>query len=61
MKVFLRDNYSQWKFILERPPWWGEFYERLVGIMKSCLKKIMEKALVTFVQLRAAIYEIECT
>ena len=61
VKVFLRDNYIQWKFILERSPWWGGFYERLVGIMKSCLKKIMGKALLTFEELRTEVYEIECT
>ena len=52
VKVFLQDVYMQWKFILERSPWWGGFYERLVGIMKSCLKKIMGKALITFGKLR---------
>ena len=40
---------------------WGEFYERLVGIMKSCLKKIMGKALLTFEELRTLSYEIEST
>ena len=29
--------------------------------MKSCLKKVMGKALLTFEELRAVIYEIECT
>ena len=55
VKVFLRDSNIQWKFIFERSPWWGGFYERLVGIMKSCLKKIMEKALLTFEELRTVI------
>ena len=57
----LRDNYIQRKFILERSPWWGGFYERLVGIMKSCLHKILGKKLLTFEELRALIYEIDCT
>ena len=29
--------------------------------MKSCLKKIMGKALLTFEELRTVVYEIECT
>ena len=58
VKVFLRDNYIQWKLNFERSPWWGGFYERLIGIMKSCLKKIIGKALLTFEELRTVIYEI---
>ena len=61
VKVFLRDNYIQWKFILESSPWWRGFHERLVRIMKPCLKKIMGTALLTFEELRTVIYEIECT
>lgn len=29
----------KWKFIVERAPWWGGFYERLVGSTKLSLKK----------------------
>ena len=29
--------------------------------MKSCLKKVMGKALLTFEELRTVIHEIECT
>ena len=33
----------------------------MVGIMKSCLKKVMGRALLTFEELRTVIHEIECT
>ncbi len=30
-----------WKFIVEFAPWQGGFYERLVGVTKNCLKRII--------------------
>ena len=36
---FLANNGIRWKFIAERAPWWGGFYERLIGMTKRCLKK----------------------
>ena len=61
VKDFLRNNNTEWKFILECSPWWGGFYKRLTDITKSCLKKVMAKALLTFEELRTVIYEIECS
>ena len=61
LKVFLQDNYIQCKFIRVCSPWWGGFYERSVGILKSCSKKIMGKVLLTFEEVRTMIYEIEYT
>ena len=39
VKDFLRNNNTEWKFVLERSIWWSGFYERLIGITESCLKK----------------------
>ena len=61
VKDFLRNNNIKWKFILERSPWLGGFYKGLIGITKSCLKKVMAKALLTFEELSTVIYEIECS
>ena len=32
------------KFNLERAPWWGGFFERMVGSVKSCLWKVLGNA-----------------
>ena len=45
--------------ILEKSPCWGEFYKKIIGITKSCLKRVMGKALLTFKELRTIIAEIE--
>ena len=48
IKDFLRKKDIQWGFILEKSPWWGGFYERLIGITKLCLKKCMGKSRLTY-------------
>ena len=42
---FLANHNITWKFITERAPWWGGFYERLVGLVKRCLKKNYRQSL----------------
>ena len=47
------------RFILPASPWWGGFYERLVRTVKSCLKKTLGKAFVTFEELQTILCDIE--
>ena len=35
----------KWNFVLEKSPWWGDFYERIIGIIKRCIKKVVGKDL----------------
>ncbi|CAG2224943.1 unnamed protein product [Mytilus edulis] len=49
----------QWKFITELAPWMGGFYERLVGLVKRCLRKTLRKRSVSDVQLLTLMKEIE--
>ena len=49
----------QWQFIIEFAPWMGGFYERLVGTVKSALKKSLGKGCLTFVQLQTVVSEIQ--
>ena len=36
---YLTQERLRWSYILEKAPWWGGFYERLVKSLKSSLKK----------------------
>ena len=54
-----RDIRIQWKFILEKAPWWGGFYERLIQSMKRCLKKTIGKARMTYDELHTVLVEVE--
>ncbi|GFY30665.1 integrase catalytic domain-containing protein [Trichonephila clavipes] len=47
-----------WKIIIERSPWWGGFYERLVRSVKENLHKILGKTLLSFEEM-TTIPEIE--
>ena len=48
-----------WKFIPKRAPWWGRFWERMVGLTKSALKKVLGRRHVSLTTLETVITEIE--
>lgn len=48
-----------WKFIVERAPWWGGFYERLVRSVKLSLKKALGCRSLTSDELYTALTEVE--
>ncbi|GFW68730.1 integrase catalytic domain-containing protein [Trichonephila clavipes] len=56
---FVADKGILWKFIVERAPWWGGFYERLVKTIKDPLRKILGRALLTFEELSTILSEVE--
>ncbi|GFX25813.1 integrase catalytic domain-containing protein [Trichonephila clavipes] len=56
---FVADKGIHWKFIVERVPWWGGFYERLVKTIKDPLRKILGRALLTFEELSTILSEVE--
>ncbi|GFS72372.1 integrase catalytic domain-containing protein [Trichonephila clavipes] len=39
MKAFCASHKIYWQFIIERAPWWGGFYERLIRTVKLALRK----------------------
>ena len=59
VKRFCNTKEIVWKFILERSPWWGGFYERLISIVKSSLKKVLWKAYLSYLELYTVLTEIE--
>ena len=38
----------KWKFNLAQAPWWGGFFERLVGIMKRSLSKVVGRRFLSY-------------
>ena len=51
----------QWKFIPKRAPWYGGFWECLIGMTKNVLKKVLERSFITFEALQMLAVEIEGT
>lgn len=56
---YCKENMIQWKFIPQLAPWHGAFYERLIGIVKQCLKRTLDKHLLTDQQLMTVVKEVE--
>ena len=58
----LKEAFSRsvdWQFIPKRAPWYGGFWERLIGLTKNALKKVLGRAYVDLVTLQTIITEIE--
>ncbi|GFY26849.1 integrase catalytic domain-containing protein [Trichonephila clavipes] len=53
------DKVIHWKFIVERAPWLGGFYERLFKTTKDPLRKILGRALLTFENLTKIFSEVK--
>ena len=49
----------KWTFNLEKAPWWGGIFERLVRSVKRCLKKTIGGATLTYEELLTAVVEVE--
>ena len=56
---YLATKHIEWKFNLARAPWWGGFFERLVGIMKNCLSKAIGRALLKYEELEEVLLDVE--
>ncbi|XP_073942463.1 uncharacterized protein [Choristoneura fumiferana] len=56
---YCKENEIQWKFIPQLAPWHGAFYERLIAIVKHCLKRTIDKHLLQDTQLLTVIKEVE--
>ena len=49
----------EWCFNIEKAPWWGGIFERLIGLTKRCLRKVIGRAKFTHDELLTAVTEIE--
>lgn len=49
----------KWKFNLERAPWWGGIFERMIKSAKRCMKKTIGRAILTYDELLTVITDIE--
>ena len=55
----LLDMKYSWQLIHVRAPWFGAIWERLIGLVKTCLKKVLGQSLVTFEELSYVLTELE--
>ena len=48
-----------WKFNLSRAPWWGGQFERLIGVVKSAMYKVIGGATLSWSELSEVLLDIE--
>ena len=49
----------KWQFTPKRAPWYGGFWERLVGLTKTTIKKVLGRSFITLEALQTLTVEIE--
>ena len=56
---FMHYSGIKWNFILEKSPWWGGFYERMVRSIMNTLNKVVGISSLDYEQLNTVLVEIE--
>ena len=52
-------NGPEWKNITPRAPWWGGWWERLVGSVKTALRRSIGKQSLSRVEMETVLHEVE--
>ena len=55
----LTDQGVNWQFIIERAPWWGGFWERMVRTVKRVLKRVIGRSNLNYDELYTILTEVE--
>ena len=56
---FLSQRQITWKFTTALAPWQGGIYERMVGLVKGCMRKVVGRQLLSLPQLLTLLAEVE--
>ena len=59
LRNYFQSKTIEWRFIVDRAPWWGGFWERLIRNVKLLLKKNFRKVFLTYDELRTVLVQIE--
>lgn len=59
VKRYCSELSIKWHFNLEKAPWWGGMYERMIKSTKRCLRKMVGQAHFTHDELLIALVETE--
>lgn len=51
----------EWKFNPPAAPWWGGFWERLIGVLKRLLRRTLKRACLTYEEIFTVLIDCEAT
>ena len=57
--LYMAARSVNWTFIPKRAAWWGGFYERLIGLTKKSIQKVLGWRYVTFDEMDTILCEVE--
>ena len=58
VQSYVANEGIEWQSIVQLAPWMGGFYERFIGVVKSCFRKTIGKVCLTSEQLRTLLAEL---
>ena len=61
IRGFLERQSIVWQFNLSKAPWWGGQYERIIGLTKQAMYKVLGKAKLRYSELQELLLDIEVT
>ena len=59
MKKYFTQFRIEWRFNLEKAPWWGGIFERMIRSAKRCLRKAIGRSCLTYDELLTLVIEVE--
>ena len=59
VQLHLERHCMEWRYNLEKAPWWGGLFERMVRMTKRCLRKMIGQAKLDYDELLTAVTEVE--
>ena len=56
---YLANHQITWNFIVEKAPWWGGYWERLLRSFKSPIKKVIGRSALRYDEMSTLLTEVE--
>jgi hypothetical protein len=61
LETYMQNDHVEWHFIPKRAPWFGSFWERLIGLTRLSLQKVLGRARIDLDELNTITAEVEAT
>ena len=59
LNSYQQSHRIEWRFNLSLSPWWGGYFERMIGSVERCMRKVLGHARLTQDELITVLLEIE--